>query len=716
MNTRLDNIPLPEPIAGLAKIATNLSWSWNRRARALFASLDSTLWRLTRHNPIAQLQRVAPGRLEECATDSDFLQAYHSVMAELERERTGGDTWYARTFPQLNAGPVAYFSAEFGLHNSVPIYSGGLGVLAGDHCKAASDLGVPLVAVGLFYTKGYFDQKLRLDGWQEDSDDKFDSSITPITPLKGPNDEPYLTLVEANSRTVHVGALRMMVGRVPIYLLDTDLEENHPDDRQLLHQLYSGGVEHRLRQEWILGVGGVRVLRALGIEPSVWHANEGHAAFMPVERIRELTGRGLSLEDAVREVRAAGVFTTHTPVPAGHDAFTVEQMERCVGPVWNELKTSREAFYGLGHHPEVDHGRFHMTAAAIRLSGRVNGVARKHGDVTRRMWQALWPGRDEDSIPIAHVTNGVHLATWMSNQMMQLLDEHLGSDWGARLDEPGLWNGVFSVDDEKLWRLHLHFKTRLLQFIDDEARRHWRDHWEEASHLVGAGTLLNPDALTIGFARRFATYKRANLVFSDPDRLRQLLIDPWRPVQFIFAGKAHPADDEGKRVLQQVYSFTRDSNFEGRIAFLEDYDMHMAHRLVEGVDLWLNLPRVPLEACGTSGMKAALNGVPQLGTADGWWDEGFTGSNGWSIPEQPSGQDPDSWDTEQLYQLLENEVVPLFYERDKRGIPTGWIERMKHAVAEAGAHFTGRQMLQRYALEFYVPAMNGEHKDDPPTV
>ena len=717
MKTALDKIPpLPERIAGLAEIATNLSWSWNRRARALFASIDLPLWRLTRHNPIAQLQRVAPQRLAQCATDAEFLQAYESVTAELARERTGSDTWFAHTFPEMGTGPVAYFSAEFGLHNSVPIYSGGLGILAGDHCKGSSDLGVPLIAVGPFYTKGYFDQKLRLDGWQEDSDDKFDPSITPITPLQGPNGESFLATVEADNRTVHVGAWQMMVGRVPIYLLDTDLDQNHPDDRQLLHQLYSGGVEHRLRQEWIIGVGGVRVLRALGIQPSVWHANEGHVAFMPVERVRELTEQGASFEDALRQVRAAGVFTTHTPVPAGHDTFTVEQIEYCTGPIWEELDTTRARFCGLGYNPEIDHGRFHMTAAAIRLSAQVNGVARKHGEVTRSMWHCLWPEREPGSVPITHVTNGVHLATWMCNPMMHLLDEHLGADWGSRLDQPGLWDGVLSVDDERLWKLHVNSKVRLLQFIDDEARRHWRDQWQEASHLVGAGTLLNPDALTIGFARRFATYKRASLMFRDPERLRRLLVDPWRPVQFIFAGKAHPADDGGKHVLQQVYSFTRDSQFEGRIAFLEDYDMHVAHRMVEGVDLWLNLPRVPLEACGTSGMKAALNAVPQLGTADGWWAEGFSDNNGWLIPEVPAGQDPDAWDVEHLYQLLENDVIPLFYERDKRGVPVGWVDRMKHALAVAGARFTTRQMVQRYAEECYVPAMRGDINDEPPTI
>ncbi len=708
---------LPERIGNLAAMATNLSWSWNRRARTMFGLIDRTLWRLTRHNPILLLERVSPERLDRCATDPDFLDLYDSVSAELAREKTTDNTWFANGNSGLEAGPIAYFSAEFGLHNSVPIYSGGLGVLAGDHCKACSDLGVPLVAVGLFYTKGYFDQKVRLDGWQEDSDETYDPATTPLTHLRGPNDQPYIVTVKADGRSVHVGAWRMLVGRVPVYLLDTNLAENHPDDRQLLNKLYAGGPGLRLRQEWILGAGGVRMLRALGIEPSAWHANEGHAAFMLVERLRELCVSGVEFREAVRQVRAASLFTTHTPVPAGHDSFFSDQIERCAGPVWEDMNVARDELFALGHHPDRDHGRFHMTAAAIRLSGRVNGVAQRHGQVSREMWHSLWPDRALESVPIVHVTNGVHLATWMSNEVMDLLDEHLGPDWATHLDEPGVWNGVLALDDHRLWTLREQMKSRLLHFIHEEARRRWRDHWQEAAHLVGAGTLLSRDALTIGFARRFASYKRASLIFRQPERLRRLLVDPWRPVQFIFAGKAHPADDHGKRMMQNVYSFTRDSQFEGRIAFLEDYDMHIAHRLLEGVDLWLNLPRAPMEACGTSGMKAALNGVPQLGTADGWWAEGFTGENGWSIPEAPTGSDADEWDAEHFYALMEDEIIPLFFERDKRGIPVHWFQRVKHALKTAGEQFTARYMVQRYARDFYLPIMRGDPFEDlPPTV
>src|SRR6266852_5647272 len=613
---------LPERIGGLVAVAANLSWSWNRNARALFRMLDPALWRRTQHNPIELLRRVDSARLAACAADPAFLQPYDAVVAAATQDATSAGTWFATSYPESINRPVAYFCAEFALHASVPIYSGGLGVLAGDQCKEASDLGVPLVGVGLFYTKGYSDQRLRLDGWQEDAEERFHVAATPLQPVRGPKGDPCLATVQLSGRHVSVGAWRVMVGRVPIFLLDTDLAQNDPADRGLSQRLYAGGPDLRLRQEWVLGVGGVRVLRALGFDPAAWHANEGHAAFMLVERARELVTRGTPFADAVRKVRATSTFTTHTPVPAGHDTFSIEQVEQGVGPVWQEMGVDREAFIRLGHHPVVDHDRFHMPVAAIRLSAHVNAVSRRHGEESRRIWASLWPDRDVARVPIGHVTNGVH----------------------------------------------------------------------------------------------FATYKRADLIFRDPDRLQRLLVNPWRPVQIVFSGKSHPGDEPGKQVLQRVYAQTREARFEGRIAFIEDYDMHLAHSLVQGVDLWLNVPRPPLEACGTSGMKAALNGVPQLSTLDGWWAEGYDGPNGWAIPPAPAGQDADAADAEQLYRLLENEVVPLFYERDAQGVPRGWTEKMRHALRTAGARFTAQRMVRDYVTEYYLPAMRGEQPaDDPPT-
>jgi len=458
----------------------------------------------------------------------------------------------------------------------------------------------------------------------------------------------------------------------------------------------------------------VRMLRRLGITPAVWHANEGHAAFMLFERLRELVDEGMSFEEAVAQVRATSIFTTHTPVPAGHDRFSDDQVEACVGALWDALHVGRERFFALGRHPTEAQNQFHMTAAAIRLSGRVNGVSARHGRETRAIWRSLWPDRTPDEVPIGHVTNGVHLATWTANPMLDLLDAHLGDGWGARLDQPSTWEHLETLDDAALWDLHVRLKEHLLDYIRDEARRRWRDQWGEPARLVGAGTLLATDALTIGFARRFATYKRADLLFRDPNRLRRLLVDTRRPVQLIFAGKAHPADEPGKRMLQRVYQFASDPSFEGRITFLEDYEMHLAHRMVEGVDLWLNLPHPPLEACGTSGMKAALNGVPQLGTHDGWWAEGFSGANGWTIP-LCSDDDADDQDASNVYRLLETEIVPLFFTRDGRGVPLGWTARMKHAMRQAAARFTSRVMVQRYANDYYVPAAaaGGETVTDP---
>jgi len=715
-DSRIEPAVLPERIAGLTALARDVGWSWNRDARALFRSVDPTLWHLTRHNPFVLLRRVQRERLTACAADPEFLARYDAVLEAVARAASDEGTWLAETHPELRGQGVAYFCAEFGLHNSVPIYSGGLGILAGDHCKAASDLGVPLIGVGLLYTRGYFDQRLRLDGWQEEADERFDPSVTPLERVVGAGGEPCLVSVQTGGRSVRVGAWRMMVGRVPLYLLDTDLEENDPADRELSHRLYGGQLDVRLRQEWILGVGGVRMLRALGQQPAVWHANEGHAAFMLLERVRELATEGVPFDEAVRRVRASSVFTTHTPVPAGHDVFSLGQVEACAGPVWQDMGVTRETVLRLGHHPVRDHGQFHMAVLAIRLSQQVNGVARRHGEESRRLWADLWPGREAARVPIGYVTNGVHLATWMSHRMSELLRSHLGPEWSDRVDEPGLWDCVLSLDDTALWAVHTELKRTLLRAIREDARRRWVDQWKEALHLVGAGTLLEERALTIGFARRFATYKRATLIFRDLDRLQRLLTNPWRPVQLVFSGKAHPADEPGKQMLQTVYALTREARFEGRIAFLEDYEMHLAHRLVQGVDLGLDLPRPPLEASGTSGMKAGLNAVPQLSTLDGWWAEGYDGQNGWAIPPSPDGADADATDAERLYRLLEDEVVPLFYRRDARDVPVGWAEKMKHALRVAGQRFTARRMVRQYVTEHYVPAISGRlPADDPPT-
>lgn len=708
---------LPERIQGLERLALNLWWRWNRRARLMLRAIDPVLWSATRHNPVAMLRKVSPGRLAHRASDPEFLALYDQTMADFEAAMASQETWFRTTYPDLREEhPVAYFCAEFGLHNSIPIYSGGLGVLAGDHCKAASDLGVPLIGVGLLYSKGYFDQKLNLEGWQEDSDEAFDPEIMPLVRLTGPDGSLALASVRTGGRPVHVGAWMLEAGKVRLYLLDTNLPENHPEDKELTYQLYGGGQEHRLRQEWILGVGGVRVLRTLGIEPGAWHANEGHASFMMVERVRERMEAGDTLEDAVRHVRRHSIFTTHTPVPAGHDMFSPESIDRVCADYCDGTVLDRGTFFEIGSHPELDHGRFHMTAAAIRLSAHVNGVSKRHRRVTQELWTSMWPGREPSHLPIESITNGVHLPSWMSHHYMMLLDTLFGEEWEALPASSLDWDRVRELDDESVWKIHTFLKETLLDFCREQARIRWIELWKEAAHLVGAGTLLTPEPLTIGFARRFATYKRAHLLFRDEERLRRLLTDPRRPVQLVFAGKAHPADDGAKRVLQKVWQLTRDTRFQGRIAFVEDYELHVAHRLVQGVDIWLNVPRVPMEASGTSGMKAALNCVPQISTLDGWWAEGFSGENGWAVPlSEGSDDEVDARDHDALFTLLESEVVPLYYTCDDDGLPRGWIRMMKEAMRVAGSYFTTRRMVREYTEHFYVPALSGSvDKDDPP--
>jgi starch phosphorylase len=698
---------LPERIRALAELAQNLWWSWQLDARELFRAVDARLWERTRHNPLELLTLVAPERLARRADDAVFLERYEAVLRRFRQLSGRAETWYARRYGEVLNRPLAYFSAEFALHRSLPIYSGGLGVLAGDLCKEASDLGVPLVGIGLCYYGGYFDQQLGLDGWQRDADDPVDTGLTPLVRMRDAEGGEALVTVVMWGREVHVGAWKVMVGRVPIYLLDTRLEQNDPQDRELTARLYSGAPEWRLRQEWVLGLGGVRLLRKLGIEPAVWHANEGHAGFMYVERLREHLAAGLNFRAAENQIRASSVFTTHTPVPAGHDTFAQHEFQDVAGPFWNELGITREQFFALG--ATANDSRFQMTVLALRLAGRVNGVSVRHREESRRIWRDVWADRPASEIPIGCVTNGVHLGTWMARPLRQLLAQHVGPDWDTRPDTAPVAAGIRTLDDSALWAVHETLRQLLHNYIREEARHRWRDFWKDPAKLAGAGALLSPHILTIGFARRFATYKRADLLFRDPDRLRRLLTNPYRPVQIIFAGKAHPADDPGKRVLQRIFAAAQDPSFEGRIAFLEDYEMHLAQRLVRGVDLWFNLPRVPLEACGTSGMKAALNGVPQLSTLDGWWAEGFNGENGWAIPLPPPDADPEQWDMEHTLQLLEREVVPRYYDR-AIGQPysTHWVQMMKAAIAVAFERFTARQMLQSYVTRFYIPAAVGE--------
>ena len=701
---------LPDRIAGLEGLANNLWWTWHQDARALFRRLDPTLWALTGKNAVDVLRRVDADRLAAAARDPVFMREYDAVMTDLDAVLEQRRSWYRETHGDLASGGIAYFCAEFGVHASIPIYSGGLGILAGDHFKEASDLGIPLVGVGLFYQKGYFRQRMTEDGRQLAIEEPFDADSMAIRKVLGNGGEGAHAFVTLDGRVVHLGVWEMLIGRSSIYLMDTDIEANHPEDRKLSHQLYSGDNEMRLRQEIVLGIGGVRVLRALGIHPDVWHANEGHAAFMTLERYREYVEDGVSGEEARRRVSESTVFTTHTPVAAGHDAFSLDRMDRYFKHYLDRLGLSREELNALGRHPHDD-GRFHMSTLAIRMSDARNGVAERHGEVSRRMWRSMWPNvASDDEVPIGHVTNGVHIPSWVSPPFRDLFHRYLGPDWELQHDDPALWERALDLPDHLVWEAHKKCRGRLFTELRMRARGRWTDGESAPSQVVAAGTLLGPTTLTIGFARRFATYKRATLLFKDIERLRAILLDPWRPVQIVMAGKAHPADKPGQELLAEVYGMASDPAFAGRIAFVENYEMNVARELVSGVDVWLNTPRPPMEASGTSGQKAAINGVPHLSTLDGWWAEGFTRLNGWAIGEDLGGETPEDWavadqeDAESLYRVIEEELRPLYYARDADGVPRGWVRMMKQAIRTGGARFTARRMLKEYTERYYVPA------------
>jgi starch phosphorylase len=655
------------------------------------------------------LWRIAPARLAAAAADTAFLDLYDRALEQLDNARAATGSWWTLRFPQLTGQSIAYFSAEFAVHQSLPIYAGGLGVLAGDHCKEAGDLGVPLVGVGFMYPQGYFHQQVSPDGWQQEVYEHLTWSDAAIEPALGADGQRCVTAVPLGDRTVLADVWQVRIGRVQLYLLDTDLEENAPWDRELSARLYGGDRETRVQQEIILGIGGVRALKALGVTPAVFHLNEGHAAFVVLQRIRDAIEAGATFDAALEEIRQTTVFTTHTPVPAGHDAFSFQMVEKHLEGCWGTLGPHRDRFLALGAHDNGRGAQFNMTALAMRSAGAINAVSALHGKVTREMWGGMWPGVSEPERPVGFVTNGVHLPTWVADDMAELFARYLGRDWLQHHDDPGLWDGILAIPDEALWSVREGLRRYLFTFVRERARDRWTVERVGTPRVVVAGTLLDPNALTIGFARRFAGYKRSELIFTDPDRLARILNAYERPVQIIFAGKAHPADDIGKHHLQRIYRRALDPIFGGRVAFVDDYDLHVAHFLVQGCDVWLNNPRKPLEASGTSGMKAAINGVPHLSIGDGWWAEGFTGSNGWTIDGGLNGvpdEAVDGADASALYTLLEQQVVPTFYDRDPQGIPRRWVARVRESIRTVAPRFAARRMVKEYVEKMYAPAMS----------
>jgi starch phosphorylase len=701
---------VPEKIQPLRDLAYNLWWCWNDRAVGLFRRLDPALWEVCGHNPVRLLRRVRQSRLAAAAADEDFCRHLDEVNGQLQEYLNRKDRWHAQAYPDSGEMLTAYFSAEFGFHESLPIYSGGLGILAGDHCKSASDLGVPFVAVGLLYRLGYFKQKINRDGWQESESITWDFYELPIEEVRlGEGAAPLLITVQMPGRVVHAKVWEVKIGRVKLYLLDTDVPENSDEDRKITYQLYGGDHEMRIKQEIVLGIGGVRAIEALGLKPTVYHMNEGHAAFLSLERIRRLVSENsLNFLEALQAVAASTLFTTHTPVAAGNDAFNPELVGKYFGGFIAECGIGFEEFLKFGRTPDArPNDPFSMTVLALRMSRYANGVSAIHGGVSRAMWQSVWPGLPKDEVPIGHVTNGIHTLTWMAPEIRALLEREGGVFWETHCSDKGVWKCSERIPDGEFWNIKQQLKLRLIKFARSSLRYQRLRAGYSAEEIVTAEDVLDPGVLTIGFARRFATYKRAALLFRDLKRLENILNHPQHPVQFLFAGKAHPADEEGKKLIQKIYQVAELPQFRKRIVFIENYDMHVARQLYHGVDVWLNNPTRPLEASGTSGEKVAPNGGINLSVRDGWWDEAYNGENGWAIGEEITSADPhiqDEFDAVSLYNLLEHKIAPLYYRRNDDGIPHEWIRWMRNSLQTISPEYNTSRMVQDYTNKYYQQA------------
>ena len=696
------SFPLPPRLEGLRRLAYNLHWAWNPRTRNLWSLIDRTAWNRYR-NAIPVIS--GPTDWSRLLEDEKFMAEYQDVLAEFDRYMANGaGHWFQRKYGDKFEGQIAYFCAEYGVHESLGIYSGGLGVLAGDHMKSASDMALPFVGVGLLYRKGYFRQTIDADGHQEHAYPDYDLSRLPLSRVQDAEGLPLTVELQLPGRRVAVAVWLAQVGRVPVLLLDTDIVDNAVEDRPITNILYVRGREMRLHQELVLGIGGVRALRALGLEPAVWHLNEGHSAFLLAERAREFVADGKSLDDAWAEVKRNAVFTIHTPVSAGNERFEADLVRRVAGPLLDAGGVPVESVLDLGLGTDGDRGQFDMTAFSLRMTRGANAVSKLHAATANSTWDSI----KHDGIEA--VTNGVHGPTWVGQPVVELLGRHLDADLdrldaGSRQDH--FWERLPKIPGDELWEAHLRQKRELAIFVHGRLRAQLARHGESPAVLAEVETILDPGVMTIGFARRFATYKRAGLLFTDMDRLARLLWHADRPVQVIFAGKAHPADRPGQRVIQEIFQHSRSPRLRGRVFILEDYDMRVGRFLVQGVDVWLNNPRRPLEASGTSGMKAAQNGVPNISVLDGWWDEGYEGDNGWAIGgrEQNPDEAAQDWsDAEDLYRLLEQELVPTYYDRDKDGVPRKWVEVMRHAMASSLWDFSTTRMLQEYTERLYLPA------------
>lgn len=699
---------LPDPLKDLEFVAQNMFWSWNADCVDLFKRIDGNLWSACRHNPVKMLGNTSQAKFESLAKNDGFLGELRRITEKL-RSYLDAPTWFEKVCSKTSKPIIAYFSAEFGIHECLPIYAGGLGILAGDHIKSASDLGIPLVGIGLLYQKGYFHQYLNVDGWQQEVYVENDFYNMPVELIRKESGRPLTISVEYPGRCVSAQIWCASVGRVKVYLLDTNIPANSLADRMITSSLYGGDRELRIRQEIMLGIGGLKALSAMGITPAVCHMNEGHAAFMALERIRDLrSAKNMTFDEAVEATRAGNVFTIHTPVKAGLDEFRVELMDRYFANYFPKLGINRDRFLGLGRMLADDENEtFKMPILALKLSSYANGVSKLHGEISRGMWGSLWPGVPLDEVPIKSVTNGIHTKNWLSDEMDSLYERYLGPNWADETMDKSIWENVEQIPDEEFWHIHQRCRERLIVFARNRLKMQMQRRGTYHTELNHAEEVLDPETLTIGFARRFATYKRGTLLLRDPQRLMKLLTDPKRPVQLIFAGKAHPRDAEGKDIIRHIIHFAAQHDVRRRIVFLENYDIDMARVMVRGVDVWLSNPRRPMEASGTSGMKAAVNGVLNISTLDGWWCEGYTPDGGWVIGAGESYEDPDYQDiveSQALYNMLENEVIPLFYTRSVDNLPRAWIRRVKNSIKWITPRFNTHRMVAEYTRKFYNPA------------
>ena len=705
--TPLSSSELTELIHGLNRLAHNLWWTWNQEAQEIFQKLSPRAWQNLYHNAVAVLHEVSDMELRTRLQDPGFAQEVRSVLDQFEAYLQAPDTWAAEQASQLQEKPIAYFSAEFGLSETLPIAAGGLGVLAGDHAKSASDLGLPLVGISLFYRQGYFMQAINDENWQTEYYSMLNPKNLPMEPVLDAKGEPLTCMVQIATSQVRFKVWRVNVGRIPLYLMDTNLPENEELYRDLTMRVYGGDSSTRIMQEILLGVGGVRLLRALGIQPSTFHMNEGHAAFLTLELMREKLAAGATLEEATTRTRQECIFTTHTPVEAGHDRFTSDLIQYAAHKFSSDLGLTHDAFMDLGRVQAGDAQEpFCMTVLALKHSRAANGVSELHGQISRQMWQGLYPDRPVDEVPIGHITNGIHVAGWMKGPLRRFFRSKLGEGWDRDLNSPLFWQRLEDTDfvsDEELWALRANLRRELIEFARRRLLIQSQHLYRE--NFITYDNLLNPDALTIGFARRFATYKRAPLVFQQFERVVRLAKDQQRPVQFIFAGKAHPRDDEGKRFIQHIIHLSKHTELHGHLVFLENYDIHIARQMVSGCDVWLNNPRRPLEASGTSGQKTSAHGCLNMSIMDGWWREAYDGTNGFAIggdhhPDRIEEQD--RIDSENLYKVLEEEVINTFYNRDASGVPRQWIGKIRRAMSTITPEYSTWRMVQDYATQYYL--------------